>query len=110
MIYLVDLISSEISRDFLQIIGVRSKSKNHHATMTIVSFSQMSFAAWLRTMLTLPFQKTGSVYVHWTTHNPRGLSAKDTFMAQYCDEQARLVGAVEESQGQKCTPAQTSQM
>ncbi len=61
-------------------------------------------------MLIALFQKAGSVNVHWTTHNPRGLSAKDTFMARYCDEQARLIGAVEESQGQKCAPVPTSKI
>lgn len=70
--------------DFLGVIGVRSKSKNHHSTMTI---------------------QTGFVDVHWTTHHPRGLSNKDTFMARYCDEQARLIGTVDESEAQKCRPS-----
>ena len=35
------------------------------------------------------------MHVHWTTHEPPGLSEKDVFMARYCDEQAGLVGAVE---------------
>lgn len=63
-------------------------------------------------MLTLFFfsnwKKTGSVSVNWTTHIPRGLSAKDTFMAKYCDEQAKLIGAVHKDEGQSCTPASTS--
>jgi hypothetical protein len=42
-------------------------------------------------------QKTGSVYVLWTTHHPRGLSSKDTFMARFCDEQAGLIGDVDKS-------------
>ncbi|MCJ1344649.1 hypothetical protein MMC31_002852 [Peltigera leucophlebia] len=70
--------------DFLQIVGIRSKSRNHHSVMTI---------------------KYSSVHVHWTTHYPRGLSAKDTFMARYCDSQAKDVGAVDESLAQKCAPA-----
>ncbi|KKA16994.1 Pterin-4-alpha-carbinolamine dehydratase family protein [Rasamsonia emersonii CBS 393.64] len=65
------------------IIGIRSKSKNHHSTMTI---------------------KAGSVQVHWTTHHPRGLTDKDIYMAQYCDEQARLIGTVDRSEANKCGP------
>jgi 4a-hydroxytetrahydrobiopterin dehydratase len=43
------------------------------------------------------------VDVHWTTHNPRGLSSKDIAMAQHCDEGAQLMGAVAEAQGKKCS-------
>ncbi|KAL1960153.1 hypothetical protein VTO42DRAFT_8696 [Malbranchea cinnamomea] len=74
--------------DFSQVVGIRSKSKNHHSTMTI---------------------KSGSVHIHWTTHFPRGLSGKDTAMARYCDEQARLIGTVERSEAQKCGPSPASQ-
>ncbi|KAL2056471.1 hypothetical protein ABVK25_003495 [Lepraria finkii] len=70
-------------------IGVRSKSKNHHPEMTT---------------------NTGSLTVHWTTHYPRGLSAKDTFMAKYCDEQARIIGTVDQSDAQKCGPNPSSQI
>ncbi|KAL1995399.1 hypothetical protein VTN49DRAFT_1586 [Thermomyces lanuginosus] len=69
--------------DFSQVIGIRSKSKNHHSTMTI---------------------KAGSVQVHWTTHFPRGLSEKDIQMAQYCDEQARLIGTVDPAESNRCGP------
>lgn len=34
--------------------------------------------------------------VRWTTHNPEGLSAKDTQMARFCDEAARQFGEIEE--------------
>ncbi|KAF4151602.1 hypothetical protein CNMCM6936_004003 [Aspergillus lentulus] len=46
--------------------------------------------------------RIGSVDVHWTTHNPRGLSSKDIAMAQHCEEGAELMGAVAEAQGKKC--------
>ncbi|KAM0798045.1 pterin-4-alpha-carbinolamine dehydratase family protein [Usnea florida] len=75
--------------DFLCTVGVRSKSKNHHSVMTI---------------------KTGSVNVHWTTHQTRGLSQKDTFMANYCDEQASLIGTVNTTEAQKCGPPSSSNM
>ncbi|EAW18814.1 4a-hydroxytetrahydrobiopterin dehydratase [Aspergillus fischeri NRRL 181] len=48
-------------------------------------------------------KRIGSVDVHWTTHNPRGLSSKDIAMAQHCEEGAQLMGAVAEAQGKKCS-------
>ncbi|RDW90384.1 4a-hydroxytetrahydrobiopterin dehydratase [Aspergillus mulundensis] len=50
-------------------------------------------------------KRFGSVDVHWTTHHPRGLTDKDTSMAQFCEQAATLMGAVQEGQGQKCGPA-----
>ncbi|KAH8688855.1 putative MFS monocarboxylate transporter [Talaromyces proteolyticus] len=67
--------------DFVQVVGIRSKSKNHHSTMTV---------------------KSGSVHVHWTTHVPRGLSEKDIQMAQYCDQQAGQIGTVSQAEANKC--------
>ncbi|OKL63021.1 hypothetical protein UA08_02047 [Talaromyces atroroseus] len=66
--------------DFTQVIGIRSKSKNHHSTITL---------------------KSGSVRVHWTTHYPRGLTDKDIEMARYCDQQAETIGTVEQSGANK---------
>ena len=94
-------------QDFLYTIGVRSKSKNHHSVMTIVRLTL--FPQCLKFGLNL-FQKTGSVDVHWTTHHPRGLSHKDTFMAKYCDEQASLIGTVNTTEAQKCGPSSSSNM
>ncbi|KAE8547993.1 hypothetical protein TMatcc_009826 [Talaromyces marneffei ATCC 18224] len=70
--------------DFTQVVGIRSKSKNHHATITV---------------------KSGSVRIHWTTHVPRGLTQKDIDMAQYCDQQAALIGTVPQVDANKCKPA-----
>ncbi|KAL3462918.1 transcriptional coactivator/pterin dehydratase [Aspergillus heterothallicus] len=69
---------------FVNVIASHSSTKKHHATITI---------------------RFGSVDVHWTTHHPRGLTDKDTSMAQYCDQAADLVGAVEQGHGLKCGPA-----
>ncbi|PWY74376.1 transcriptional coactivator/pterin dehydratase [Aspergillus heteromorphus CBS 117.55] len=68
---------------FLNVIASESSVKKHHPTMTV---------------------RIGSVDIHWTTHHPRGLSAKDLEMAQHCDEAAELMGAVEQGQGRKCAP------
>ncbi|KAF2258666.1 hypothetical protein CC78DRAFT_525900 [Lojkania enalia] len=70
-------------------IGVGSKSKNHHSKM---------------------ITEIGSLAVYWTTHKPGGLSAKDTFMARYCDDQAKLIGTVDQSEAQKCGPRPYSQI
>ena len=100
-------ILADTLQDFVHVIGVRSKSKNHHSVIIIVRFTL--FPQCLKPDLH-SLQQTGSVDVHWTTHHPRGLSDKDTFMARYCDEQARLVGTVDESEAQKCGPPSSSQM
>ena len=93
--------------DFASVIGVRSKSKNHYLVMIIVRFTLFPQCPELGLHF---FQQTGSIDVHWTTHHPRGLSDKDTFMARYCDEQARLVGTVDKREAQKCDPPSSSQM
>ncbi|KKZ58441.1 hypothetical protein EMCG_00931 [[Emmonsia] crescens] len=73
-------------QDFFNMIAIKSKSANHHSTMTV---------------------KFRSVDIHWTTHSPPGLSAKDTLMAKYCDEQAKMLGAVDASQVETCSSAPT---
>jgi 4a-hydroxytetrahydrobiopterin dehydratase len=35
-----------------------------------------------------------TVFVRWTTHEPKGLSEKDITMAMFCDEHARELGEV----------------
>lgn len=49
-------------------------------------------------------QSHKSVYYHWTTHRPRGLSANDTYMARLCDEKAKQFGEIDASEeGEKTT-------
>jgi 4a-hydroxytetrahydrobiopterin dehydratase len=38
------------------------------------------------------FNKT---HIRWTTHNPEGLSRKDTEMARFCDEAGKQFGEAE---------------
>ncbi|KAH1347210.1 hypothetical protein KXV95_002103 [Aspergillus fumigatus] len=74
-------------QSFLNVVASQSATKKHHPTMTV---------------------RIGSVDVHWTTHNPRGLSSKDIAMAEHCEEGAQLMGAVDEAKGKKCSlPAVT---
>ncbi|KAF6222554.1 hypothetical protein HO133_000599 [Letharia lupina] len=42
--------------------------------------------------LTASPQSYKSVFYHWTTHEPRGLSSKDIHMARLCDDKANLLG------------------
>ncbi|KAF2013584.1 pterin-4-alpha-carbinolamine dehydratase [Aaosphaeria arxii CBS 175.79] len=62
--------------DLHTMIGIGSKAHNHHSTMTT---------------------DHGSLSVCWQTHDPPGISLKDTLMARFCDEQAKLIGAVQKS-------------
>lgn len=55
-------------------------------------------------IMSLGEQKAGSVHIHWTTHFPRGITQKDIDMAQYCDQQAALIGTVQQSDANKCRP------
>lgn len=41
--------------------------------------------------------------IRWTTHNPEGLSAKDTLMARFCDDAARQFGEIQDRTTQKST-------
>ncbi|KAI9934948.1 hypothetical protein MW887_000569 [Aspergillus wentii] len=66
---------------FVNVIASESAVKKHHPTMTI---------------------RIGSVDVHWTTHQPRGLSSKDINMAQHCEKGAELMSAVVKEEGKKC--------
>ncbi|KAI2741984.1 hypothetical protein DTO013F2_8647 [Penicillium roqueforti] len=66
---------------FVSSIASESSAKKHHPTMTL---------------------GIGTVDVHWTTHRPRGLTHKDISMARYCDDLAKLMGAVEPGQGLNC--------
>ena len=38
------------------------------------------------------FNKT---HIRWTTHNPEGLSTKDTVMAKFCDDTGKEFGEAE---------------
>ena len=40
-----------------------------------------------------------TVFVRWTTHEPKGLSEKDVAMAMFCDEHARELGVIAEEGG-----------
>ncbi|KAF2752572.1 transcriptional coactivator/pterin dehydratase [Pseudovirgaria hyperparasitica] len=64
----------------------RSQLKNHHPVLTTT---------------------VSSVTVHWTTHNPPGLTEKDTLMAKYCDNVAEIIGTVDPEESKKCGSAQS---
>jgi 4a-hydroxytetrahydrobiopterin dehydratase len=39
-------------------------------------------------------------HIRWTTHNPEGLSSKDTHMAKFCDGAAREFNELEVQEGE----------
>ena len=91
-------------QSFLNAIASQSSVKKHHATMTIVCcFSMIRPMKGLLELTTM--KRFGSVDIHWTTHHPRGLTDKDISLAQFCEQAAELMGAVQEGQGLKCGPA-----
>jgi pterin-4a-carbinolamine dehydratase len=57
--------SSPTLQDFMNTVAAECKVQKHHPEWTNV------------------FNKT---HIRWTTHKPLGLSSKDTFMANFCDE------------------------
>ncbi|KAK3371648.1 transcriptional coactivator/pterin dehydratase [Lasiosphaeria ovina] len=57
--------------DFITLVNIQSKTLNHHAET---------------------YNMHKMVYLHWTTHRPRGLSAKDIQMARWCHDQAASLG------------------
>ena len=55
-----------------------------------------------RGVLTRWPQDKVSLRVHWTTHSPRGLTAKDILMARFCDDQAAVIGTVDQTEVIAC--------
>ncbi|KAL2267584.1 hypothetical protein VTJ83DRAFT_4861 [Remersonia thermophila] len=79
--------------DFMTAVALQCKLKNHHPE-------------WSNTFNT--------TFIRWTTHHPRGLSAKDVELAAVCDQLARDFGEVEPDQQpqqpqQQQQPSQESQ-
>jgi 4a-hydroxytetrahydrobiopterin dehydratase len=66
--------SSPAKQDFMNVVAAECKRQKHHPEWTNV------------------FNKT---HIRWTTHNPEGLSRKDTEMARFCDEAGKQFGEAE---------------
>ncbi|KAI1638520.1 transcriptional coactivator/pterin dehydratase [Biscogniauxia mediterranea] len=66
--------------DFMTAVSLQCKLKNHHPEWSNVY---------------------NTTYIRWTTHSPKGLSAKDVELAALCDALARDFGEIvpEESEG-----------
>jgi 4a-hydroxytetrahydrobiopterin dehydratase len=62
-------------------VSLQCKVKNHHPEWSNV------------------FNTT---FIRWTTHNPKGLSAKDVDLAAVCDSLAKDFGEVEDSAATSC--------
>lgn len=61
-------------------IAVECKMQKHHPEWTNI------------------YNKT---HIRWTTHNPEGLSNKDTNMARFCDEAGEQFGELPAEPGEK---------
>ncbi|KAI1495646.1 transcriptional coactivator/pterin dehydratase [Biscogniauxia marginata] len=61
--------------DFMTAVSLQCKLKNHHPEWSNVY---------------------NTTYIRWTTHNPKGLSAKDVELAAICDGLARDFGEIAE--------------
>ena len=60
-----------VEQDFMNTVAEQCKKHKHHPEWTNI------------------YNKT---HIRWTTHNPEGLSGKDTLMARLCDEAAEKHG------------------
>ena len=58
-------------QDFMNTVATECRNARHHPEWTNI------------------YNKT---HIRWTTHNPEGLSEKDTRMARFCDEAAERAG------------------
>lgn len=85
----------------MNVIASESSVKKHHAVMTLVGVL-LIFQGKCSGPASSHAKRIGSVDIHWTTHQPRGLTGKDISMARYCENGAPLMGAVEPGQGLKC--------
>ncbi len=104
----VSLALSDITQDFIVLVGIECKIRNHHPELWNVSWCTYLALICDMIMFKPSLQTYRSVYYHWTTHNPRGLSAKDTHMARFCDEKARYFGYMDECGGKQDAAALTS--
>ncbi|QIW94809.1 hypothetical protein AMS68_000327 [Peltaster fructicola] len=62
--------------DFMNYVAAECKKQKHHPEWTNI------------------YNQTR---IRWTTHNPEGLSAKDTLMARFCDEAGQQFGEIKEA-------------
>ncbi|CAD6593355.1 MAG: hypothetical protein ASARMPREDX12_007103 [Alectoria sarmentosa] len=88
--------------DFILLIGVETKLHNHHPELRNVRPFSVRFAQ--STRLTASSQSYKSVFYHWTTHKPRGLSSKDIRMARLCEEKANLLGYLTGGENEQKAP------
>jgi 4a-hydroxytetrahydrobiopterin dehydratase len=81
----------------MMLVGVECKLKNHHPELRNVRFLFSSALMFVLDKFIPSLQNYKAVYYRWTTHVPRGLSAKDTHMALFCDDKAKYLGLVDTS-------------
>lgn len=72
-------------------VSLQCKLKNHHPEWSNVKLLAVYDPG---TLANKPPQVYNTTFIRWTTHNPSGLSAKDTSLAALCDELARDFGEI----------------
>jgi len=92
--------SPSLLQDFMTTVSLQCKIKNHHPEWSNVSVHGISTRMLSRAGgLYIPPVDLAQVYnttfVRWTTHDPKGLSAKDVDMAEVCDSVAKDFGEIE---------------
>lgn len=75
-------------------VAGKSAKERHHPEWSNVNTCIVRPVYTLNTDLPKIYNK---VFIRWTTHSPSGLSSKDVLMAQFCDDKAKDLGAVEET-------------
>ncbi|KAI0596462.1 transcriptional coactivator/pterin dehydratase [Biscogniauxia sp. FL1348] len=88
--------------DFMTAVSLQCKLKNHHpewSNKPLPTPRPLSFPLYLTPSPSLTTPRTSAqvyntTYIRWTTHSPKGLSAKDVELAALCDALARDFGEV----------------
>ncbi len=75
-------------------VASKSAKERHHPEWSNVNPCIVQPAYMSKTDLSKIYNK---VFIRWTTHSPSGLSSKDVRMAQFCDDEAKSLGVVEET-------------
>jgi 4a-hydroxytetrahydrobiopterin dehydratase len=90
-------------------VALQCKVKNHHPEWSNVrpTSGLLSLFAPSNTSLSL-VQVYNTVFIRWTTHSVKGLSALDAAMARACDGLAEDFGAQEDSERERDSPTTTA--
>ncbi|KAF6822795.1 pterin-4-alpha-carbinolamine dehydratase family protein [Colletotrichum musicola] len=78
---------AKTAKDFMTAVSLQCKTHNHHPEWSNVY---------------------NTTFIRWTTHNPKGLSAKDLKLAMICDALAKDFGEIEAPPAEAAAAGETS--